>query len=123
MSGCVKFGPDAVWVSSGDGANAAVDESESRVRHFEKSIRRYFPSLADNSLVPDYAGIRPKLVGPNGQNSALDKWGRDLTDFVIEGPRQHKGAQGLVNLYGIESPGLTCSLRVADHVAELIGKC
>jgi L-2-hydroxyglutarate oxidase LhgO len=120
MSGCVKFGPDAVWIPSFADEYAGVDEGEARLRHFETSIRRYFPSLTDNCLQPDYAGIRPKLVGPNGQSAALDKWGRDLTDFVIEGPLQHGGARGLVNLYGIESPGLTCSLRIGEHVAGLV---
>ena len=73
------------------------------------SIRRYWPGLPDNSLQPDYAGVRPKLTGP----------GEPAADFMIEGPAQH-GMAGLVHLFGIESPGLTSALSIArDVVARL----
>ena len=77
------------------------------------------PNLPSHSISPDYSGIRPRLLGPNQLGSPIDKFGRDLTDFVIDGPRHHQ-IDGLVNLYGIESPGLTCSLAIADYVFDLI---
>ena len=120
MSGAVKFGPDAMWVNLDDGTAGVVDGSPATRKRFEESVRRYFPSLGEGCLQPDYAGIRPKLVGPTQQGGVVDKWGRDLSDFVVEGPAQHGGAIGLVNLYGIESPGLTCSLRIADYVDSLL---
>jgi L-2-hydroxyglutarate oxidase LhgO len=120
MQGNVRFGPDAVWTSPEGGerdegrkCNLHVDAS--RVHIFESSIRRYYPTLPPNSLVPDYAGIRPKMVGP-GQPHA-DRWGRNLHDFMIDGPRSH-GLEGLVNIYGIESPGLTSSMGIAELVAQ-----
>ncbi len=73
---------------------------------FYAAIRKYWPDLPDDSLEPGYAGIRPKLV-PKGEPAA---------DFVIQGPERH-GIAGLVNLFGIESPGLTASLAIADYVA------
>jgi L-2-hydroxyglutarate oxidase LhgO len=72
-------------------------------------VRRYWPGLPDGALVPAYAGIRPKLTGP----------GEAAADFVIQGPAAH-GVAGLVALYGIESPGLTASLAIADEVAALL---
>ncbi|CAE7845809.1 L2HGDH, partial [Symbiodinium microadriaticum] len=124
MAGSVKFGPDAVWVDLSAASVGAVDTSEKKMRQFENSVRRYFPSLGEDCLQADYAGIRPKLVGPSSsggqKGDVLDLWGRDLSDFVIEGPAQHGGARGLVNLYGIESPGLTSSLRIADYVDSIV---
>jgi L-2-hydroxyglutarate oxidase LhgO len=75
---------------------------------FYAAIRTYWPGLPDNSLFPDYAGIRPKLTGP----------GEPAADFVIEGPTEH-GLARLVALFGIESPGLTSALSLAE---EVIGK-
>ncbi|CAN0407703.1 unnamed protein product, partial [Ectocarpus sp. 13 AM-2016] len=72
------------------------------------SFPRYWPGVEESKLVPDYSGIRPKLVGPNG-----------AADFVIQGRDQH-GVDGLVNLMGIESPGLTASLAIADHVVSML---
>ena len=71
------------------------------------SLDRYWPALPDNSLVPDYSGIRPKISGP----------GEAAADFHVHGPAQH-GVQGLVNLFGVESPGLTASLALAEHVGR-----
>ena len=82
----------------------------SREAAFYTAIRRYYPGLRDGTLQPGYTGIRPKTAGP----------GEPAPDFAIQGPRDH-GVAGLVNLYGIESPGLTSSLAIADHVAELLG--
>ena len=76
---------------------------------FYAAIRTYWPGLKDGALQPGYAGIRPKISGP----------GEPAADFVVQGPADH-GVPGLVNLYGIESPGLTSSLAIADHVATLL---
>jgi L-2-hydroxyglutarate oxidase LhgO len=106
LAGRARFGPDVEWVES---LNYAVDPR--RGDKFYGDIRRYWPDLPDGALAPDYAGIRPKL-GPAGS---------PILDFRIEGPAQH-GVPGLVNLFGIESPGLTSCLAIAEHVAGLIGE-
>jgi L-2-hydroxyglutarate oxidase LhgO len=105
LAGRARFGPDVEWVGTRD---YRVDPA--RAESFYAAIRRYWPALPDGALQPDYAGIRPKIVGP----------GAPAADFTIQGPRDH-GIAGLVNLYGIESPGLTASLAIADHVAMLLG--
>lgn len=99
MGGQAKFGPDTQWVQTED---YTLDASRADV--FYDAVRRYWPALADGALVPGYTGIRPKISGP--QDPAAD--------FVISGPRQH-GLPGLINLFGIESPGLTASLAIADR--------
>lgn len=99
----VKFGPDFAWI---DRIDYRFDES--REQAFYKAIRRYYPGLKDGALVPGYTGIRPRITGP----------GEPAQDFVIRGADTH-GVRGLVNLFGIESPGLTSSLAIADHVAQL----
>lgn len=104
LGGQVKFGPDFNWI---DRIDYRFDES--REAAFYEAIRRYYPGLRDGTLQPGYTGIRPKIAGP----------GAPAPDFVIHGPREH-GVDGLVNLYGIESPGLTASLAIADHVAALL---
>ncbi|HYM04857.1 MAG TPA: FAD-dependent oxidoreductase, partial [Stellaceae bacterium] len=76
---------------------------------FYAAIRRYWPGLPEGALQPGYAGIRPKISGPT----------EPAADFLVQGPAEH-GVPGLVNLYGIESPGLTASLAIADHVAGLL---
>ncbi len=98
LEGQLRFGPDVEWISAID---YTVDARRSE--DFYKEIRKYWPRLPDNSILPDYAGIRPKLV-PDGSPAA---------DFRIEGPAEH-GVAGWVNLLGIESPGLTSSLTLAD---------
>ncbi|MCB1543922.1 MAG: FAD-dependent oxidoreductase, partial [Rhodoblastus sp.] len=103
MGGAARFGPDVQWI---DGLDHTVDPH--RANAFYAEIRRYWPALAEDALQPAYAGIRPKISGP----------GEPAADFMIEGPRDH-GIAGLVNLFGIESPGLTASLAIADHVAAL----
>ncbi len=105
MGGQVRFGPDVEWV---DGINYDVDPRRADV--FYAAIRTYWPGLADGALEPGYAGMRPKLA-PKG--SVAD-------DFAIQGPREH-GVQGLVNLFGIESPGLTSSLALAEEVERALG--
>lgn len=104
LGGQVKFGPDFAWI---DRIDYRFDAS--REQAFYTAIRRYYPGLKDGALQPGYTGIRPKIHGP----------GEPAPDFVIQGPRDH-GVPGLVNLYGIESPGLTSSLAIADYVAGLL---
>jgi L-2-hydroxyglutarate oxidase LhgO len=100
LAGRMRFGPDVEWIDE-----ETYDVNPERAKSFYASIRRYWPGLPDNSLQPDYAGIRPKLTGP----------GEVAADFMIEGPAQH-GLPRLVHLFGIESPGLTSSLSLADEV-------
>ncbi|MBB2959800.1 NAD(P)/FAD-dependent oxidoreductase [Methylobacterium sp. R2-1] len=102
LAGRMRFGPDVEWVET---PNYAVDPA--RAKNFEAAIRRYWPGLPDGRLVPDYAGIRPKLSGP----------GEPAADFRIDGPAEH-GLPGFVQLFGIESPGLTASLSLAEAVAD-----
>lgn len=105
LGGQARFGPDVEWVDSID---YAVDPQ--RGESFYAAIRRYWPELPDGALSPGYSGIRPKIVPP----------GAPAQDFVVQGPGVH-GLPGLVNMFGIESPGLTASLALADHVLEAAG--
>ena len=104
LGGQVKFGPDVEWIDSVD---YTVDPN--RGEKFYESIRKYWPSLPDGALQPGYAGVRPK-IHPKGSHA---------TDFMIQGQDKH-GVKGLVNLYGIESPGLTSSLAIAEDVAQML---
>jgi len=104
LAGCARFGPDLEWI---DRVDYSFDQD--RAAAFEAAIRRYWPFLPAGALQPGYVGVRPKL-GPAGVPAQ---------DFVIQGPAEH-GVPGLVNLYGIESPGLTASLAIAEHVASLL---
>jgi L-2-hydroxyglutarate oxidase LhgO len=103
LAGRARFGPDVEWVSAVD---YAVDAA--RAARFYDAVRRYWPGLPDGALQPAYSGIRPKIAGP----------GEPPADFRIDGPAEH-GAP-LVNLFGIESPGLTASLAIAEHVAQVV---
>lgn len=103
MGGRVKFGPDVEWVEHDQ--DLVVDPA--RAEKFYAAIRTYWPGLPDGALVADYAGIRPKLHGPS----------EPMPDFRIDGPEVH-GVAELVNLLGIESPGLTSSLAIAEMVRE-----
>jgi L-2-hydroxyglutarate oxidase LhgO len=105
LGGQVRFGPDVEWVEE-----ISYDVDPRRADIFYEAIRRYYPGLADGSIQPGYAGIRPKIQGP----------GEPARDFMVQGAADH-GVDGLVNLFGIESPGLTASLAIADHVAEMLG--
>jgi L-2-hydroxyglutarate oxidase LhgO len=106
LGGQARFGPDVEWIDNIDYAVAPE-----RADAFYAEVRRYWPQLADGALLPAYAGIRPKPHVP----------GAPACDFLVSGPAEH-GVPGLVNLYGIESPGLTASLALADHaVASLSG--
>ncbi len=103
MAGQARFGPDVEWV---DRVDYEVDPARGEL--FYAAIRRYWPDLRDGALLPAYSGIRPKIVPPGVANQ----------DFSIQGPETH-AVPGLINLFGIESPGLTSSLAIADHVRGL----
>jgi hypothetical protein len=103
LAGQARFGPDVEWIDSVD---YRLDPA--RAAAFYHSIRRWWPQLPDGALQPAYAGVRPKLAGP----------GEPDADFVIQGPAQH-GVAGLINLYGIESPGLTSCLALAAMVGAM----
>lgn len=104
LGGQVKFGPDVEYTESED-----YSVSMDRLNDYYKAVRRYYPALADGELNPGYVGIRPKLQGP----------GDPPADFVIQGENIH-GIERLVQLFGIESPGLTSSMAIADYVADLV---
>ena len=105
LAGQARFGPDVEWIAEID-----YDVDLSRADGFYRAIRDYWPGLKDGQLAPGYAGVRPKLAGPD----------QPAGDFLIQGPQQH-GVAGLVNLFGIESPGLTASLALAKQVAQFAG--
>lgn len=139
MQGNIRFGPDTQWtrrndskrkdgssscmlpISEGDGFHVEDYEVDtSRIPYFVQQIQRYYKDIDESKLIPDYVGIRPKLYGPQwNKPNKIDDCGRNLTDFLIEGPATH-GVPGLVNLFGIESPGLTSSISIADYVNELL---
>ena len=104
LAGQARFGPDVEWIESID---YRVDPARSA--GFAGAIRRYWPGLPDDALAPAYAGVRPKLGGPDAP----------AADFRIDGPERH-GVAGLVNLFGIESPGLTASLAIAERVVAAL---
>jgi L-2-hydroxyglutarate oxidase LhgO len=104
LAGQVRFGPDICWV---DEVDYGFDHSREPL--FVEAIRKYYPGLKDGQLQPGYTGIRPKVAAE----------GKPAADFIIHGPRDH-GVPGLVNLYGIESPGLTASLAIAAYVRSLL---
>jgi L-2-hydroxyglutarate oxidase LhgO len=106
LGGQARFGPDVEWVEE-----IAYEVDPDRARGFYAAIRRYWPDLKDGALAPGYSGIRPKTVPP----------GAPAQDFVIQGPAEH-GVPGLVHLFGIESPGLTASLALAERVREVAGQ-
>ncbi len=110
LGGQAKFGPDQQWLDAAtpDDIDYAVDPQ--RADSFYAAVRRYWPALPDGALVPSYSGVRPRIHGP----------GDAAPDFRIDGPAQH-GVAGLVNLFGIESPGLTSALAIAQHVVGELG--
>jgi L-2-hydroxyglutarate oxidase LhgO len=103
LAGRARFGPDVQWVEQ-----CEYQVEPGRAERFYAAIRAYWPDLADGALQPGYAGIRPKISGPT----------QPAADFRIDGPQTH-GVRGVVNLFGIESPGLTASLALAEYVATL----
>ena len=112
LGGQARFGPDQQWLDGEfDDLEAPLDYSvdAERAESFYVAIRKYLPDLPDNSLEPAYSGIRPKLQKPRG----------GIEDFIIQGPEEH-GVRGLINLFGIESPGLTSCLAIAEHVGGIM---
>lgn len=107
LGGQARFGPDVEWI---DRVDYSVDPR--RADRFYAEVRKYWPELPDDSLMPAYSGIRPKISGP----------GSPAADFLIQGPESH-GIVGLVNLFGIESPGLTACLAIAEHTDRLLFPC
>jgi L-2-hydroxyglutarate oxidase LhgO len=103
QAGQLRFGPDARYVQRVD-----YQFDIGRLAHFTQAIRQWFPGLDDSRLQPGFVGVRPKLAGPDEK----------FSDFVISGPEDH-GVPGLVSLFGIESPGLTACLALAEKVAEV----
>lgn len=101
LGGQAKFGPDVQWVDSPDDLAVSLENEQA----FYQEVRKYWPTLTDHSLLPGYAGMRPKISAPHEVSA----------DFCIQGPAQH-GVKGLVNLFGIESPGLTSSLAIGEAV-------
>ncbi|CAL1379938.1 unnamed protein product [Linum trigynum] len=116
LDGQVKFGPNVEWISGVDDVSSFLDKYDytvdaSQAEGFYPAIRKYYPNLKDGSLEPGYSGIRPKVTGP----------GQSAGDFVIQGEESH-GVPGLVNLFGIESPGLTSCMAIAEYVANRFSK-
>ena len=105
LGGQVRFGPDVEWIDTID-----YDVDPKRADVFYDAVRKYYPDLRDGAIQPGYSGIRPKLQAP----------GEPAKDFMIQGSDEH-GIDGLINLFGIESPGITASLAIADYVADLLG--
>ncbi|CAO3447579.1 NAD(P)/FAD-dependent oxidoreductase [Azospirillum largimobile] len=114
LAGQARFGPDVEWLGDIAGhGEGPIDYAVDPVRadSFYGAVRAYWPGLPDHALVPAYSGVRPKLCGP----------GQPQADFLIQGPGTHE-VEGLVNLFGIESPGLTSCLAIADAVAAELGE-
>ena len=107
LAGQLRFGPDVQWLPATPFGAEDYSVPADLAPAFERSIRRYWPGLVAGSLQPAYAGLRPKLHAP--QEAARD--------FVIHGPAVH-GIEGLVNLMGIESPGLTACLAIAENAVD-----
>ena len=109
MAGQAKFGPDVEWLEIENEEQIDYTVNPKRGEGFYEAVRRYWPELKDNSLQPDYSGVRAKIVPPN----------TPAGDFCFNSPQDH-GLQGLYNLYGFESPGLTSSIAIARHLEGLI---
>ncbi|MAE95247.1 MAG: FAD-dependent oxidoreductase [Deltaproteobacteria bacterium] len=105
VAGQMRFGPDQEWVEQ-----VGYDVDEGRAPRFAEAVCRYFPTLDETTLVPAFAGVRPKVQAP----------GEPMADFAIHGPEVH-GVDGLVNLFGFESPGLTAALAIAQEVLQRLG--
>ncbi len=109
LGGRTRLGPDAEWLADGAGPPFDYEVDPARAEHFYREVRRYWPGLKDGALTPDYSGVRPKIVARGGPSA----------DFLIDGPDRH-GVAGLVNLIGIESPGLTSSLAIGEMAADMV---
>jgi L-2-hydroxyglutarate oxidase LhgO len=100
-----RFGPEEEWI---DAVDYTLDPARDATVY--AAVRRYWPALPDGALEPAYTGIRPRLNGP----------GEPMADWIVQGPSEH-GVPGLVHLFGIESPGITSSMPIAEMVAGMIG--
>jgi len=109
LGGQAKFGPDLEWLATDDPSEIDYRVDPARADGFYSEVRRYWPALPDGVLMPSYSGVRPKIYGP----------GQPAPDFRIDGPAHH-GVPGLVNLFGIESPGLTSALAIGEYVVALV---
>ncbi|MCB1998710.1 MAG: NAD(P)/FAD-dependent oxidoreductase [Burkholderiaceae bacterium] len=109
LAGQMRFGPDVQWVPVTEPGAEDYGVDPARAQGFEHAIRRFWPALPAGRLQPAYAGLRPKVSGP----------GEPAADFIFSGPEEH-GWPGLVNLFGIESPGLTASIAIGEHVAAML---
>jgi len=109
LGGQAKFGPDVQWLPPAGAAGFGYQVDTARAAEFTAQVRRYWPGLPDGALQPAYAGVRPKIHGPESA----------AADFLVAGPRTH-GVPGLVQLFGIESPGLTSCLALADEVVNAL---
>ena len=107
LGGQMRFGPDVEWMNTNNPDAIAYEVDLARSDQFYDAIRTYWPGLPDGCIAPAYAGVRPKLSGP----------GEPAADFRIDGPELH-GWDGMVHLFGIESPGLTSSLAIPDEVCD-----
>jgi L-2-hydroxyglutarate oxidase LhgO len=110
LGGQARFGPDIEWLSIDHPDQIDYRVNPVRAEAFYAEVRRYWPDLPDGALQPAYSGVRPKIHGPD----------QPAPDFRIDGPSTH-GVRGLVQLFGIESPGLTSALALGDHVRDLLG--
>jgi L-2-hydroxyglutarate oxidase LhgO len=110
LGGQAKFGPDLEWLEARTPQEIDFEVDPRRADGFYAEVRRYWPGLPDGALAPSYSGVRPKIHGPHEK----------APDFRIDGPALH-GVPGLVNLFGVESPGLTSALAIAEHVADMLG--
>ena len=110
IGGGARFGPDVEWLETRDPSRIDYTVDPARAEKFYAAVRSYWPDLPDGALLPGYSGARPKLTGP----------GAEAADFRVEGPDDH-GCAGLINLFGIESPGLTASLALAGIVGRKAG--
>ncbi len=111
LGGQARFGPDVEWLGEDSSAPMDYQVDAQRADAFYADVRRYWPGLPDGALVPSYSGMRPKIHGPH----------EAAPDFTLQGPAEH-GMAGLVNLFGIESPGLTSCLAIADEVVKRSGQ-
>jgi L-2-hydroxyglutarate oxidase LhgO len=109
LGGQAKFGPDIEWLDVRTPEEIDFRVDPARAEGFYAEVRRYWPGLPDGALAPSYSGVRPKIHGPHEK----------APDFRIDGPTLH-GVPGLVNLFGIESPGLTSALAIAEEVTRAV---
>lgn len=109
LGGQARFGPDAEWLSVASADQLDYTVNPVRGESFYAEVRRYWPGLQNGALLPAYSGVRPKINGPD----------EAAADFVIQGPMDH-GVPGLVNLFGIESPGLTSCLAIGEQVRQAL---